>query len=161
MNMILALRTDNPETELYLLRDDGEITRQKFWNAERELARDLLAEIEKLVDGTFTKIDKIIVYEGPGSFTGLRIGISVANALSYAFHAPIIGTTGERWLADGVTKLRDNLAMNQNEILPKNEKTTSENGVTFATKAELERSLKLAIVTPNYGAAAHITKPKK
>lgn len=159
--MILAIRSDQPTTEIYLLDNSGQVVRHEKWNAERELARDLLAEIEKLVGGDFNKIDKIIVYQGPGSFTGLRIGISVANTLSYAFHAPIIGTTGERWLADGVTKLRDNLAMNQNEILPKNEKTTSENGVTFATKAELERSLKLAIVTPNYGAAAHITKPKK
>lgn len=34
-------------------------------------------------------IDKIYVKRGPGSFTGLRIGISIANALSFALGKPI------------------------------------------------------------------------
>lgn len=42
-------------------------------------------------------IDKIYVKKGPGSFTGLRIGISIANALSFALEKPLndkdFGTT--------------------------------------------------------------------
>jgi len=40
---------------------------------------------------SFKQIDKIQVNTGPGSFTGLRVGISVANALGYALKIPVNG----------------------------------------------------------------------
>src|SRR5258706_14712869 len=36
-----------------------------------------------------SKIDRIYVNEGPGSFTGLRVGASIANTLSYLLSIPI------------------------------------------------------------------------
>ncbi len=38
---------------------------------------------------TLDKIDKIYVKRGPGSFTGLRVGVSIANSLSFALGIPI------------------------------------------------------------------------
>ena len=155
--MILALRTDKPDAEIYALRENGKKFREKIWSVGRDLARELPGEIEKLFDGDFGAIDGIIVYKGPGSFTGLRIGVSVANALSYAKNAKIVGVSGENWLADGLVKLRENSKI----TVAQKEKSTEENGVVFREKSELEKSAKLEIVVPDYGSPAHITTPKK
>jgi hypothetical protein len=45
--MILAIRTDKPEAELYLLKEDGVIIDQYVWTAHRELSNTLLSKIEK------------------------------------------------------------------------------------------------------------------
>jgi len=47
-----------------------------------------------------------VVYKGPGSFTGLRIGISVANALAYGLNVPIVSTTGKDWQLQGIDRLK-------------------------------------------------------
>lgn len=51
------------------------------------LVEDLLAQ-EKI---TIEQVDEIEVNRGPGSFTGLRVGISVANTLSAFLKIPING----------------------------------------------------------------------
>lgn len=127
--MYLAIRTDNSQAEIYLLNDQGVVQRQKVWLAERTLARDLPGDVDNLVDGDYGQLTGVLVYQGPGSFTGLRIGITVANAVAYAQSLPIVATAGENWLADGVDQL-NNGADNK-------------------------------IALPEYGAAPHITPPRK
>ncbi len=100
MPLMLALRTDKPEAELYLYEGDKKLSELK-WGAHRQLAETVHLRIDELlaVQGTsLQSIEKIAVYMGPGSFTGLRIGISVANALSYGLSVPIVGSEGEGWL---------------------------------------------------------------
>ncbi len=103
--MILALKTDSSDAELYLLHANGTIEQQKLWPAGRTLARDLPGEIDQLIDGKYNDLTGIIAFQGPGSFTGLRIGITTANALAYANQIPIVGTNGEDWLKAGLAKL--------------------------------------------------------
>lgn len=103
--MILALKTDSSDTELYLLHANGTIEQQKLWPAGRTLARDLPGEIDQLIDGKYNDLTGIIAFQGPGSFTGLRIGITTANALAYANQIPIVGTNSEDWLKAGLAKL--------------------------------------------------------
>jgi tRNA threonylcarbamoyladenosine biosynthesis protein TsaB len=107
--MYVAIRTDTSDTEIYRLDENGKIEQQKLWPAGRTLARDLPGEIDGLIDGKYSDVTGIIVFKGPGSFTGLRIGITVANALAYAENIPIIGTNGEDWLEAGLAKLASSI----------------------------------------------------
>ena len=85
--------------ELMIEHDDE--CYQYEWKAERTLARDMLAYVrDRLAEHqlTFAHIEGIGVFRGPGSFTGLRIGLTVLNTLARAQHIPIVGTTGHDWL---------------------------------------------------------------
>jgi tRNA threonylcarbamoyladenosine biosynthesis protein TsaB len=51
----------------------------------------LIEDILKKNDLTLKDLDGIDVFEGPGSFTGLRVGISIANALGFLLNVPVNG----------------------------------------------------------------------
>lgn len=96
----LCMRTDKPVSELYVYRDD-ECVSTLQWEAHRTLAETLHKKIDAVMAEAGVGLDelnRIIVFRGPGSFTGLRIGISVANALGYALDIPVIGAEGNDWL---------------------------------------------------------------
>lgn len=101
--IILAIKTDKPEAELYLYSNVQRLTSIK-WQAHRELAETIHKQIEKLLmpQGlSLQQIEGIVAFKGPGSFTGLRIGLSVANALAYAQDIPIVAKRGDDPDAEG------------------------------------------------------------
>ena len=103
--MYLAIRSDKPEAEIYLLDTNGQIVRQKIWSANRTLARDLPGEIDDLINQEYDQLVGVIAFRGPGSFTGLRIGITVANAIAYGRGLPIVGAMGDDWFKVGIERL--------------------------------------------------------
>lgn len=130
--MILAIKTDNPVTELYLLDETGDVLDQYIWESGKQLSNELLLSIEQLLNESqqdYTNVKGVIVYKGPGSFTGLRIGITVANTIAYSSQIPIAGTSTEEWLKKGI------------DLLPQTEPGSQ--------------------VLPEYGGEANITKPRK
>ena len=112
--MILLLKTDNPTAELYLY-EDGHKTKEDVWQADRTLARDLLGRIETLV-GDWKNLSGIGVFEGPGSFTGLRIGLTVANTLADGLAIPIVGAQGDGWASSALEALH--AGKNDRIVLP-------------------------------------------
>ena len=105
--MILALRSDKPEAELYLF-DDGKKIAEIKWEAHRELADTILGKIKEILvnnNVADNEITGIIMHTGEGSFTGLRIGTTVANAMSYSLGVPIVEAEGENWINEGLGKI--------------------------------------------------------
>jgi len=115
--MILLLDTSTPVCRLIFIDGDS---KQKFdWESNRELAKGLLKFLDeklKSVGKTWTDISAIGVFEGPGSFTGLRIGITVANTIADAQNIPIVSGQGSQWQAEVLSKL--NSGINQKIVLP-------------------------------------------
>ena len=106
--MILALKTASMETELSLIDQSGKQIDHELWQSGRQLSEGLLTQIEALLKKsklTFNDLIGIIVFEGPGSFTSLRIGLTVANTIAYAQNLAIVGATGEDWIKLGLSKL--------------------------------------------------------
>ena len=63
-------------------------------DARKEKAQRLLPFIDELLKKEGKKLEEIKEIEvniGPGSFTGLRVGVSVANALGWALGVPVNG----------------------------------------------------------------------
>lgn len=105
--LILTIRTDKPEAELGLYEDAKQLA-YETWLAHRQLAETLhgkLAELLKSQQKDLHDIDGIVVFKGPGSFTGLRIGITIANALAYSLDAKIIAQEDPNWLETGIERL--------------------------------------------------------
>jgi tRNA threonylcarbamoyl adenosine modification protein YeaZ len=107
--IILSLRSDKPESELALY-DDSKLIDSVTWEAHRQLAETIHHKIKDLLDAQrkdWSDIEGIIIYKGPGSFTGLRIGMSVANALASSLQIPIVSTSGDNWCDEALRKIID------------------------------------------------------
>lgn len=104
---VLTLRTDKPEAELGLYNGTQKLA-GTIWHAHRQLAETIHQKIEELLSANnlnIEDIEGIVIFQGPGSFTGLRIGMSVANALAYSNNIPVLAQPGENWLKDGLDKI--------------------------------------------------------
>lgn len=107
--LVLTVRTDKPEAEVGLYDSRNQID-YVTWAAHRQLSETLHRKIQALLSAhgfDWSDIDGVVCYEGPGSFTGLRIGVSVANGLAYSLGVPIAGSTGDTWMSKGVRTLID------------------------------------------------------
>ncbi len=104
--MILLIDTSTPLCKLAIVR--GESITWHEWQADRQLARGLLQYITVTLgeyDASLTDLTGIGVYRGPGSFTGLRIGSTVANTLADGLKVAIVGSTGQSWVTDVCARL--------------------------------------------------------
>ncbi len=107
--IILTIRTDKPDAEIGLY--DNEVKLEYLtWTAHRQLAETIHQKIEGILkkqSKNWQDINAVACFKGPGSFTGLRIGLTVANALAYSLQIPVVGASEENWLHNSIHALLD------------------------------------------------------
>ncbi len=116
--IILVVRTDKPEAEIGLYDDEQQLS-YTTWMAHRQLAETIHQKIADMLaahNKQLQDIAGIVCFEGPGSFTGLRIGLTVANALAMGLDVPVVATQEQDWIGTGVRKLLG--GANEHPVLP-------------------------------------------
>lgn len=98
---ILAIDTSNQVLGIAVLHD-GQIIGELTTNLKKNQTSRLLPAIHQLMNDVNIRpneLDKIVVAKGPGSYTGLRIGVTTAKSLAWALSIPIVGVSSLETLA--------------------------------------------------------------
>ncbi len=91
--MILAINTSTREFSLSVLKKNGAVISEVFMAEGKNHFGGLLASLDflfKTSEHSLFELKAIAVATGPGSFTGLRVGLSTAKGLCHALDIPII-----------------------------------------------------------------------
>ena len=91
----LIFETSSSRGILAITRDKQVIFKNELPFGVRDSA-ELVPVLEMALNKTqlnFDQIDRIVIGKGPGSFTGIRIGASIAKAISFAKEIPIISVS--------------------------------------------------------------------
>jgi len=104
--LLLSLDTATDVATACLWRD-GRVVAEGMSRGRSTAAQRLLADVHHLLQSArvdHADLDAIVVGTGPGTFTGLRIGIATARALGFALGVPVhgAGTLDALLRGDGV-----------------------------------------------------------
>jgi len=92
MSIVLAIESATKNCSVALIKDGEIIALQEEYNDSFSHAEKLTVFIETVFKQTNispNKIDAVIVDKGPGSYTGLRIGVSTAKGITYGLSIPL------------------------------------------------------------------------
>ena len=92
MAMLLMIETAVQSASVCLAKND-KVIGERINPAEKESAAWLHTAIEQLLNQNNThlqQLNAIAISAGPGSYTGLRVGMAAAKGLCYALHIPLI-----------------------------------------------------------------------
>lgn len=113
--MILYLKTADELCQIWL-------DEQKFtWSAGRELSKGLLQFLQQSLENqrqTWSDVTAIVVFRGPGSYTSLRIGLTVANTLADSLQIPIVGAEGDDWRQTALNRIAQNPTASDGIVTP-------------------------------------------
>ena len=91
---ILAMDTSSDVASVAVTEDNRLLGEYTMNNKKKTHSQNLMVMIDVLlkdIEVDISEIDLFAVSHGPGSFTGLRIGVATAKALAHACQKPIIG----------------------------------------------------------------------
>ena len=91
--MQLAIDTSTDTASLALVQD-SEVLAELTWRCRQNHTAELLSHLAHLLNQanlSLKSTSSIIVARGPGSFNGLRVGISTAKGLAFSLGIPIVG----------------------------------------------------------------------
>ncbi len=106
MALILSLETSTKVCSVAIHKDGNLLSVYEF-RIERSHSKLITQAISFLMEGLelkMTDLDAIAVSKGPGSYTGLRIGVSTAKGLCYAVDKPLIAVDTLAAMARKVNK---------------------------------------------------------
>lgn len=97
MRTIYIDTADNTKVIVRLKIDDQTFVKEKKMEARSsQLVLPLIDELLKEHGLIIQNLEEVEVNEGPGSFTGVRVGVSIANALAFALGIPVNGKKIEK-----------------------------------------------------------------
>lgn len=146
MNYILNIETATKNCSVALAKEGltviyKEIAEEGFSHAER-----LHVFIEELIHEagiSFQDVKAIAVSQGPGSYTGLRIGVSAAKGLCYALNIPLIAV-------DTLKVLASQANVDNGLIVPMLDARRMEvYSAIFNAKLEKQREIQAEVITEN------------
>lgn len=146
MSYILNIETATKNCSVALAKDGKtilckEIAEEGYSHAER--LHVFIEEIIKEGEITFQNLSAIAVSKGPGSYTGLRIGVSAAKGLCYALDIPLIAV-------DTLQVLASQAKVSSGLIIPMLDARRMEvYSAIFTPNFESKRSVLAEIITEN------------
>lgn len=112
--MILII--DSCQEEKIALKSQKFFREKKINGRKSEKLLTTIAQLIKKEKNSLEKISGIIVNSGPGHYTSTRIGVSVANALAFAFKIPIAGVKKPKNFFDLIERGNQGLKKSKNFI---------------------------------------------
>ncbi|MFR9620612.1 MAG: tRNA (adenosine(37)-N6)-threonylcarbamoyltransferase complex dimerization subunit type 1 TsaB [Rikenellaceae bacterium] len=94
MSLILAIESGTEICSVAIVKDGGEVLALRESSVGRDHARLIAAFADELlceVGIVASQLTAVAVSKGPGSYTGLRVGVSFAKGMCYALGIPLIG----------------------------------------------------------------------
>jgi tRNA threonylcarbamoyladenosine biosynthesis protein TsaB len=144
MGYILNIETATKNCSVALAKNGEtilckEMAEQGFSHAEK--LHLFIEDIIKEAGITFSDLSAVAVSQGPGSYTGLRIGVSAAKGLCYALEIPLISV-------DTLTVLANQLQIENGIIIPMIDARRMEvYSAIFNAKKEMIREVQAEILT--------------
>lgn len=95
--MLLSINTSTVQFSIALMEDNGVLRAEVFMTPSSKSFEGFMPTLQDLLGRSSLKPDQIhafIVVKGPGSFTGLRVGLSAAKGFCQGLGIPIIGVSG-------------------------------------------------------------------
>lgn len=117
--MILCLETSTTICSVALCGKDQVIMARENYTDKSHASSltVLIAEVLKETGIRTGDLDAVAVSKGPGSYTGLRIGVSAAKGISYASSVPLIGIDTTISMFHGFTaSVRDKYSLNPDDF---------------------------------------------
>ncbi|WP_026565264.1 tRNA (adenosine(37)-N6)-threonylcarbamoyltransferase complex dimerization subunit type 1 TsaB [Bacillus sp. UNC41MFS5] len=106
---ILAIDTSNYALGVALL-EENQVLGEYITNLKKNHSVRIMPAIQTLMkdcERVPADIRKIVVAKGPGSYTGVRIGVTIAKTLAWTLNIPLVGISSLEILASGVSRYFD------------------------------------------------------
>src|SRR3954452_12881689 len=106
---ILAIDTSNYVLGVALL-EDNQVLGEYMTNLKKNHSVRIMPAIQTLMkdcERVPADLTKIVVAKGPGSYTGVRIGVTIAKTLAWTLNIPLVGISSLEILAAGTGRYFD------------------------------------------------------
>jgi tRNA threonylcarbamoyladenosine biosynthesis protein TsaB len=101
--MILAINTSTTQFGIALLKTQGDVTAEYLISPGEKNFKSFMPAVNSIFDAChvdFKALKAVIVAQGPGSFTGLRVGLSLAKGVAQGLDIPVIGVSSLEAMAN-------------------------------------------------------------
>lgn len=108
---ILSIDTSNYALGVALLEED-QVLGEYITNLKKNHSVRIMPAIETLMKDCGkvpADLTKIVVAKGPGSYTGVRIGVTIAKTLAWTLNIPLVGVSSLEILAGGTGRYFDGM----------------------------------------------------